>query len=95
MRPASKALIASNLVALPPWEASLYARVGTVLGARQYVDLSLADVRARITAGDCTITTQALIRSINRIVADVEAGEITSIEAHGPGSFTLYRKGRD
>lgn len=74
MRKASHALIASNLAQLPTWEARL--QDVTTPGFARLAKRECAEVRARITAGDCTVTTQSLIRFINRTAAECRRGEI-------------------
>lgn len=89
LRPVSRALITSNLAQLPTWERS-FGDI-TIDGASLFFRTECAEVRRRITEGDCTASTQALIRFINRTARECREGRISAIGNNGPGNWTLHR----
>lgn len=97
MRKASKDLIKINLAAFDIWvgKTGEPARVSATPGAESYVRDEQARARARIMDGDCTATTQALLRHIHRTITRCIAGEIVSIKQMTHGASFELRGQRD
>lgn len=84
MRKASKAKIASNLVAYAGWREKVNARLaGLRTDAARYLGEWADDVRARIESGELGPCTQGLIDSVERDIRGWESGFFSHVAPNG------------